>query len=157
MVKNKCAFTLIELIISLVVISLLSGITLAYYNKLNASKKLEQETNKLIDVLELAKNKALTNDLGNQNASECNLKGYAVEFSGDRNYFLVQQCATQNFFLSNYSLTDSVRFLSPPANILFSPLTGSNNGSATITLIESSLGVAKVATVSVNYGNIQKL
>ena len=60
--KSK-GFTLIELIVVMGILSIFSGIFLARYNENASQLKLKNEAKKLIDVLELAKKKALNGDL----------------------------------------------------------------------------------------------
>jgi len=162
MVKNKRAFTLIELIISVSIIALFTSMFLASYNKQTAYKKLDQDTNKLIDVLELAKKKAKAGDVGNR--TDCNFNGYLINFSG-QNYYLSLICkdssgVDQYFGINSYHLTDTVNFypLTPsPSSIRFSPLTGSNNSFQVIQLLESTIGPLKgVTTIGIMYGNISK-
>ena len=56
--RNKFSFTLIELLIVISIISILSTVGLAYYNKYGEEVKLKNSANQLADVLELAKKKA---------------------------------------------------------------------------------------------------
>jgi len=160
MVKNKQAFTLIEVLVSVTIIILFSGMIMAYYNQQTAYKKLAQDADKLVDVLELAKKKAMAGDLDNYyNTGGCSTGyvGWQVFFSGS-NYFLDLRCAGNTWRLRNYTLTDTVSINTFPTNnlIIFSPLTGSNNSLQTIKLYETSLGLSKAVTISINYGNISK-
>ena len=60
--KNK-AFTLIELLVVSVIILTFSGTILAQYNQQTQQLKLKNEAKKMIDVMELAKKKAVTSEL----------------------------------------------------------------------------------------------
>ena len=150
MEANKRAFTLLELLVSIAVILLFSALTLAYYNRQTAAKKLVEDADNLVDVLELAKKKAISGDIGSEES--CDFKGYSVTFSGTT-YTLKLMC-TAAIPIQSYTLTERVSFLSVPAAINFLPLTGSNNTSQTITLSESSN--SKTMTVTVDHGNISR-
>jgi prepilin-type N-terminal cleavage/methylation domain-containing protein len=89
--RNKYGFTFIELLVVIAIILMISGISLAYYNTFADDKKLDSETRRLIDVLELAKKKAAAGD------DSCdalippqNLTGYQVVISS--NGYTLQQC-----------------------------------------------------------------
>lgn len=76
-------FTLIELLIAVSVILIFSGLSLASFNQFNEAKKLEAETKKFIEVLELAKKKITSGDKsnlseGSNNYSGCDLTEYKV-------------------------------------------------------------------------------
>lgn len=159
MVKNRRAFTFIELLVSVSVIILFSSMVLAYYNQQTAYKRLDQDTDKLIDVLELAKKKAIAGDVGTR--TDCNFYGYTVTFAvSNTAYTLWISCkdgtgTPQYYSLKTYQLTNAVEFTST-SMITFLSLTGSNNQLQTIILKESSLGPSKAVTISINYGNISR-
>ncbi len=58
----KNGFTLIEIIIVISIIAVLGGTGMASYSRLTNQKKLDSETSKLLDVLQLTKQKALSVD-----------------------------------------------------------------------------------------------
>ena len=73
---NGGGFTLIELLV-VISISLISlGLSLPRYNDSASQLKLKNEGKKLVDVLELAKKKALSADLFDKNCA--NFSGYRV-------------------------------------------------------------------------------
>jgi len=60
---GNLGFTLVELIVSLVVIMLLAGIGTVSISNFSNSKKVESVTSELIDQIKLARNMAITNQL----------------------------------------------------------------------------------------------
>jgi len=150
MVKNKRAFTFIELLVSVSIIILFSGIVLAYYNRQSAEKILSGDADALVDVLELAKKKATSGDVGNQ--LNCDFKGYNLTFAAST-YSLNLLCASA-VPISNYSLSKTVTFSPLPVKITFLPLTGSNNSVQTVVITEAASG--KSITITVANGNISR-
>ena len=130
-------FTLIELLIVISVILLFSGLSLAAYNNFNEEKKLEAETRKFVEVLELAKKKVISGDktgLGVTN-QECDLIQYKVVIDSASTYFLKSvvcyndihcglnpgQCS--DTVISNYRTNTNINFnlASFPDEIIFNP------------------------------------
>ncbi|EKE14299.1 MAG: hypothetical protein ACD_12C00582G0001 [uncultured bacterium] len=106
----KKSFTLIELLVVMTITVIFVGVSLAGYNTFTEEVKLKNEAKKLIDVLELAKKKASSGDLGKLT---CNggFLGYEVYILAN-NYTLNLRCAaapisqliaTYNFPNSNIS------------------------------------------------------
>ncbi len=86
----KKGFTLIEIIVVIAVISLITGMSLAYYNTFNEQQKLRSEAKKIIDVIELAKHKASSGD----SPASCTtgFTGYRADI-GAASYFISACCA----------------------------------------------------------------
>ena len=116
--KNK-GFTLIELLVVTAIILLFSGINLARYNDYTQELKLKNEAKKLVDVLELAKKKALSADLFDKNCT--NFSGYQVTISSS-SYLLSFGCAAIYSTVQNYNLTTNIRVTTGTGNYSFSPL-----------------------------------
>lgn len=117
-------FTLIEILISISIIALFSGITLAYYNNFTEDQKLKSESKRLISVLALARKMASASvDAGlcpvNQPFS-----GYQVGLTAS-GYNLYRCCgATCNpppvhsyIFTENISGTAETAFLFQPLSL----------------------------------------
>lgn len=90
MVTMKQSFTLIELIIVIGIITLFSGLSLAAYSDFTETKKLEGETKKFVEVLELAKKKILSGDKSSldENYVNCDLTGYKIDIISNTEYSL---------------------------------------------------------------------
>jgi prepilin-type N-terminal cleavage/methylation domain-containing protein len=72
----KKGFSLIEILVVITIISILSGLGLASYNDDQARRSLQQETEKLADILALARKKTQANDIQNYDCP--NFNGYKV-------------------------------------------------------------------------------
>lgn len=107
--EGKNAYTLIELLIVAVIILLFSGLFLAQYNSSNEQIKLKTETQKLVNMLELARKKTIARNT----IASCigNFNGYNVALSSDR-YVLSYCCADNCTTISTLQTT-----LFPPSSI----------------------------------------
>ncbi len=88
--KNN-GFTLIELLVVVGVSALILSLTLSYYNNFDSQQQLRAEARKVVDVLELAKNKADAGD--SANLCSGNFSGYEVNFTNS-SYTLHPCCGT---------------------------------------------------------------
>lgn len=128
--KNK-GFTLIELLVVSVIILTFSGIILAKYNQQAQQLKLKNEAKKLIDVLELAKKKAVTSELiPTPNVTPptfcSNFTGYQFILNSNSNYGLRYCCNEScSTVLNNYNLDSKIVITDPlaiPNSLVFTPL-----------------------------------
>lgn len=114
------AFTLIELLVVVTISVIFFGISLAQYNNFTEQAKLKNEARKLIDVIELAKKKALSSDLQDKNCS--NFGGYQLTLdTSDYSLFFCcnSSCVTNTNvykFSKNISITVGI------GNLNFPPL-----------------------------------
>lgn len=124
-------FTLIELILVVLLISIIVGLTLASYNSLTEERKLTKETEKFHDILELAKKKASTAE----NTESCsNYSGYSVEIVNSYTYTLNILCSPvstvqtysigQELSVGSTLTTISILKTSGQSKVEFKPLTG---------------------------------
>lgn len=83
----RSGFTLIEILVVISIVVIMSAVTLASYNSFTDSRKLDVDTQKLMDVLELARQKADAGDssigtstCGNLNSTEVRITttGYTM-------------------------------------------------------------------------------
>lgn len=150
----KNAFTLIELIVVIAIIGIFSGMGLAAYNNFTDTKNLETETQKLLDILELAKKKASAGDM---DAFSCfTFDGYRVTINTN-NYtmFLVCKDAVGNEIpnlIKTYSFNKGITN-NPTAGVInFKPLSGTStdktiilknikNQTKTITITGGSINI----------------
>ncbi len=116
--KNK-SFTLIELLIVVSITLIFLGVSLVQYNTYTEQTKLKNEGKKLVDVLELAKKKALSADLFDKNCTS--FTGYKVTVSLS-SYSLLFGCASVYSSVQNYNLTTSITTIVGTGDYNFSPL-----------------------------------
>lgn len=117
--KKLKGFTLIELIVVIGIVSLFTEIFIARYNENTGRLRLRSEAKKLVDVLELAKKKALTADLFDKNCTD--FRGYRVAISSG-SYLLSFGCASAYSAVQNYNLTTNITVTTGTGNYNFSPL-----------------------------------
>ncbi|MFZ6034858.1 MAG: pilus assembly FimT family protein [Patescibacteria group bacterium] len=144
--KTKNAFTLIELIVAVGIISVFSGMSLAGYLNYTEELKLKSEVGRLISTIELAKKKASSGELFDTGCA--NFEGYRVEISANSFNLLflcdgLQQQVQGNLFNSPVSIT------SVTGNLDFKPLgIGTDITIGTITIRNSRIG--KCMNITVN-------
>ncbi|MBI5123745.1 hypothetical protein HZA75_07840 [Candidatus Roizmanbacteria bacterium] len=121
----KKSFTLIELLIVASITLIFLGVSLVQYNTYTEQTKLINDGKKLLDVIELAKKKALSSDLQDKNCS--NFTGYRLTLNAN-NYSLIFCCnsiCTTNTNIYNFNTNISI--FSGTGNLSFPPLmTGAN-------------------------------
>lgn len=112
--KQK-GFTLIEIIISISIITLLSGMAIVQYDNLSEQKKLDYETKRFVDALELAKVKANSSDssLCSGAAITPEVQGYAVNLTVT-NYQLMPHCIVGTPQPVNYQIDPKVQIVVTP-------------------------------------------
>ncbi len=119
---SEVGFTLIELLVVISIMLIFIGSTISQYNNYTEQTKLKNEAKKLVDVLELAKKKALSAEL----VGSCdNFTGYKVTLSTN-NYSLIFCCnsgcsdpATVNTYAFNNA---NISNLTGAATLNFPPL-----------------------------------
>lgn len=117
----KKSFTLIELLVVISIMVIFIGSTLVQYNTYTEQTKLKNEGKKLVDVLELAKKKALGADLVDKNCT--NFTGYRVRITPATNsYSLRFCCALSCSVVQNYNLATNITITTGTINYNFPPL-----------------------------------
>ncbi len=91
--KFRKGFTIIELVMVFVVIAIFTGMTLPYFNSSTTSKKLEQEAKQIVDVIELAKSKAMAADVSNVPGCTT-FRGYEVFFDNPLTSYRLRACCS---------------------------------------------------------------
>lgn len=150
LLSNTSGFTLIELLLVIFIMTLLIGISMASYNFFNEVKKLELDTRKFIEVLELARKKAISGDQG----SCSSLESYLVSYGGTTYSLQIKCLGVSSSSLADYNLSENVSFTSS-AVVEFKPLEYGLDASTDITLINNNIGKSRTVTVtrsgSINY------
>lgn len=123
-------FTLIEIIISISIITLLSGMAIVQYDNLSEQKKLDYETKRFVDTLELAKVKAAAGDssLCTGTAIIPEVQGYSVSLSAS-SFQLAPHCIVGTPQPVNYQIDPKVEIIVTPV----SPINFFSNSSGATT------------------------
>ncbi|MFA6081725.1 MAG: hypothetical protein WC741_04970 [Patescibacteria group bacterium] len=127
----KKGFSLIELLVITSITLLFSGIILVQYNNYTQEQKLKNEARKLIDIMELAKKKAVTSDLiPTPNVTPptfcTNFTGYQLSLNTNSSYSLNYCCdSICSTVVNSYTFNSKILLTAPvsiPANLIFTPL-----------------------------------
>lgn len=153
---HENAYSLIELLIVMSIIAIMSGASLFAYNSFNAEKLVTTESKKILNILEIARSKAINNDLGTTTSASCQpFGGYQVVFDKVAQKYKTQILCNGTAFdritTDMSTLVDISVFPGPPAVMTFAPATGdvtTCTGSAcTIHINSQSFGKCKVITL----------
>lgn len=138
------SFTLIEIIISVSIILILTGLGLASYNQQTQEQKIKEEGQKLVNVLELAKRKTFAGDKSNQTCNDFN--GYQIYFNSLNQYILRLCCnstCASYYNIQSHSISFTFTSPSPNSYVWFQPLISelkfSSGTSLTITIKNNNL------------------
>jgi prepilin-type N-terminal cleavage/methylation domain-containing protein len=136
-------FTLIEIIVSITLLLVLSGLFMASYNGFNSSQTVKQAASTLIRNLQAVRTKAAS---GNKPTGCDTLTGYIVKFPNSGSYTSRAICQSGEVGdAETYSLPAGVTFPSTPATFTFYALDRGASAGQTITLT----GFGTTAKVSV--------
>lgn len=143
----KKSFTLIELLVVISIMVLFIGGTLAQYNSYTEQTKLKNDGKKLLDIIELAKKKALSSDLQDKNCS--NFTGYRLTLNTN-NYSLFFCCNSICSTNTNtYNFNSNISIFSGTGNLNFPPLMTGANITINSVRLKNSV-VNKCITVSIS-------
>ncbi len=121
----KKSFTLIEPLIAISVTLIFLGVSLVQYNNYTEQVRLKNDGKKLLDVIELAKKKALFSDLQDKNCS--NFTGYRLTLNTN-NYSLIFCCNSICSTNTNtYNFNTNISIFSGSGNLDFPPLMRGSN------------------------------
>jgi len=142
----KKSFTLIEILVVTTITLIFLGVGLVRYNTYTEQAKLKSEGKKLVDVLELAKKKALSADLQDRNCT--NFTGYRVTISTSA-YSFKFCCASSCTVVQSYNITTGTTITAGSGDYDFSPLmTSPIFASDTISLRNSA--ISKTINISIS-------
>jgi len=152
----KKSFTLIELLVVISVTLIFLGISLVQYNTYTEQAKLKNQAKKIVDVLELAKKKALNGDLFDKTCTD--FIGYKVTVSSS-SYSLLFGCVSIYSAVQNYSLPTNITLTLGIGDFNFPPLMNNPDFiSNTIRLKNSSISTAnKCIDISISVIGIVEL
>jgi prepilin-type N-terminal cleavage/methylation domain-containing protein len=138
-VSRLDGFTLIELILSIIIIGMFSGASIATYHTFNEQKKLETDTKKFESILELARKKAIVGEYSQCSGS---LQSYSIAFDASVDsptaYSFNENCSSPTT-LETYDLSPNDVFSSVSSSEIFFPLLkGGITGSAVTIIIKNT-------------------
>jgi len=148
----KKGFTLIEIIITISIILLLSGLSLTLTYNFNQEKILRNEALKLVNILEIAKKKANSGDLSGLN---CNggFNGYQVNVTSS-GYSLWLRCGGNSVSpaVFSYSFPNNISITNGSGDYYFSELSLKiqipSNPTTTINIKNSNISRCLTVTIS---------
>lgn len=86
------SFTILELLIVCLMIAVFAGFTIPYFVTLTNNKSLDQEAKQIIDVIELAKSKAISSEA---NIPGCyTFRGYQIYFDNPATQYRLRGCCS---------------------------------------------------------------
>lgn len=143
-------FTLIELIFVVGIIMLLTSISLPYYNTSSEEKKIEAESSRVIDVLELAKKKSSSADISSYSCS--GFAGYKVQVNA-ANYTVSLCCSTgcgTSYLINTYNFDSGISSLTTPTFTFKPKSTGIDSAiDVTVQLKNSRITARNCITVTI--------
>ncbi|PIY68595.1 hypothetical protein COY90_05145 [Candidatus Roizmanbacteria bacterium CG_4_10_14_0_8_um_filter_39_9] len=141
---SLASFTLIELIIVVGLILLFTGFSISYFSAFTERKKIENDSKKIINTLELMKTKTISGDASLCSDANPRLSYFSFETNASNNsYSMVPHCAVGVPTPIQYSLETNVLFYYPTPTVDFSvsfqPITGGTDSCSYIYLKNSLL------------------
>lgn len=138
------SFTLIELIVVVGLILLFTGYSISYFSVFTERKKIENDSRKIINTLELIKTKTISGDASLCSDASPRLSYFSFETNESSNlYSMVPHCVIGVPTPIQYSLETNVLFYYPTPTVDFSvsfqPVTGGADGCSYIYLKNSTL------------------
>lgn len=151
---QKPAFSIIELLVVISIMLIFMVSVLAQYNKFTEETKLKNDAKKLVDVIELAKKKALTSDLivtpfVTPPTYCANFTGYQLTLNSGNytlNYCCSSDCSTVT---STYNLKTSNSITMGTGNLGFPPLMTGANITINIVRLKNSI-INKCIDISIS-------
>ncbi len=136
-------FTLIEIIVSITLLLVLSGLFMAGYNGFNSSQTVKQAASTLVRNLQAVRTKAAS---GNKSAGCDTLIGYIVKFPDSGSYTARALCQSGEVGdTESYLLPAGVLFSPTPGSVTFYALNRGASADRTITL--TGFGTTSVVSV----------
>lgn len=137
MEKYNKSFTLIEIIVTISIILLFVSLSIPRYNVYNQQLKLKSSLQKLVDIFELAKKKAITSELADKSCVQFN--GYRLTLNAD-SYSLKFGCNGIYQDIQTYNFDNNVSIINGAGDFDFPPLgIGINIATAYVRLKNTSI------------------
>jgi len=152
--KKSCpGFTLLELLVTITIITLVFSIGLTQYNRFNRRQILVKAKDQLISDLRLTQSRALSGE----KPIGCNttpLSGHKLDFTSDSSYQIVAVCSSDIVVKSEISLPQGVTKQAGPDEVFFKVLSQGTNISGTSQIVLTGFGETQTVSVS-NVGEIK--
>ncbi len=151
---NKKSFSLIEIIVVTSIVIVLSGLSFVYYRSFSDKKDLDRETQKFIDVLELAKKKARTAD-----SSLCAITppvptpvvgNFVVDRQSARTYRLFPRCTVGVSNEVQYTAPNYINLWNGTYTTEFKPLSGGVGSTKCLVIRHTAANLCDYVRVEAN-------
>lgn len=158
--RSSLSFTLIEIIIILGIILISTGISLSFYNRFNHETDLENEVNKIVDLINLAKKKSMSYDISLA-GEDCQFYGFQIFFASN-NQYKFQLCCSSNcsesIDLNSFKLKFNIILMNYPSAITFFPTSGKTDKDYSLIVKHNLINKCKQININkegvVNINNI---
>ena len=152
------AFTLIEVLIVLGVVSIVSGLIFASYNYFSSKKQLESEVKKFVSVLELAREKARAEDVSQciNPTESTGIKRYEITIEDETHFSVKAICTDIQGKSLSYELQKSVFVQGVNKTIGFAVNSGTNSTGCFCFLLKAKSADFTSKFICIDdYGNIR--
>ena len=143
--KKSCSgYTLIELLVTITIITLLFSIGMAQYNRFNRRQILAKAKDELVSNLRLAQSKSLAAE----KPASCTgtITGHKVKFINDQSYKIVAVCGNEVDLKTDIVLPTGVTKKAGPNEVFFRVLSQGSPTDASLTL--SGFGETEKITIT---------
>ncbi len=143
--KKSCpGYTLIELLVTITIITLLFSIGMAQYNRFNRRQILVKAKDELVSNLRLAQSKSLAAE--KPVACTDILTGHKIKFINNQNYKIVAVCGDEVDLKTDIVLPTEVTKQAGPDEVFFRVLSQGSPTDVTLTL--SGFGETQTITIT---------
>lgn len=163
MVKSNRSFTLIEILVTVMIILLFTGLSIPRYNIYTEQLKLKSEIQQVSDLIELAKKKAISSELFDDNCTD--FSGYRVTLDNN-SVSLKFGCSNDYQTINSFVFENGITIIAGTGNLDFPPLGVNTNISISYIRFKniklnqcqdiylSSIGIITTSTTNIDCGAI---
>jgi prepilin-type N-terminal cleavage/methylation domain-containing protein len=153
--KTQHSFTLIELLITISIVAIIISLTIPFYNQYTAEQQLKNEGKKIVDLLELARKKAISGDISD--SSSCsNFTGYLTAINPTNLQISIccgitsgNNCSPSST-ITAYNLPSQISVSSSSNNFRFTNLEGKTSSSTEITIRIRQTAIGKCTYIYIS-------
>lgn len=147
MISMKSGFTLLEMLLVLMIITLFTGLSYASYRNFLFKARLDKNVQEIVDQVSLARNRVLAKDLSPV-ASCATFEGYVIRVLTLSTYSVSIRCSGLDTLIRSYTL-DKTSFIGTiPAIYLFKPPLAQLDSQQTITVKEQTSNLCTTITIN---------